>query len=100
MPTIHDDPLTQIASALCPSDHDLKGFHLGTLPDPALDGVAAHLETCISCQTRVKSLDGVTDPVLSVLRRAEACGSVLPPDLLDAPHGPDELGRLGHYRVL
>jgi Leucine-rich repeat (LRR) protein len=92
----------------CPSEEDLLGFHLGTLSDPALDSVAEHLEACFRCQTRVQKLDDTHDPVVTLLRHGDMPRTAtfkpndppLPPSLLDPPQEAEELGRLGHYRVL
>jgi serine/threonine protein kinase len=69
----------------CPSHHDLVAFHLGTLPESQLDGVAEHLEKCPACEAALARLDTSVDPVVAVLRkpiRADALSSaptVLPP---------------------
>ena len=92
----------------CPSRDDLLAFHLGELAEPELDAVGDHLETCLDCQARVRTLDEARDPVLALLGgSATALNSVVVagaepdtfPELLAAPTGPDEIGRLGPYRV-
>jgi serine/threonine protein kinase len=103
-----------VPTITCPSEHDLLGFHLGTLPETGLDLVGDHLETCPECQDRVQALDSVTDSVLSVLggsatAEATAVTEHTPHgisedgqgvDFLSPARAPDEIGRLGpHYIV-
>jgi hypothetical protein len=96
----------------CPSREELLGFHLGTLSDQQIDGVANHLEDCRTCQTHLQTLDDRTDCVISVLRRpvdtqllgrptGDNTGTEAPwpTDLLEAINGSGE-GRLGPYRLL
>src|SRR5262249_21246302 len=103
-------------AATCPSREQLLAFQLGDLPEPTLQDVAQHLETCSPCETLAQQLDGALGGVLSAIRRqpgdtARPSGTItkavepsgtasgdfaflLPPVL------PDEIGRLGNYRIL
>lgn len=108
----------------CPSEQELRAFQLGDLPEAALDVVAQHLEGCPRCETRAQRLDTAVDPILSALRRhpaGPAPQEAGPEELhtfllrpgparrsaeperypfLLPPAQPDEMGRLGNYRVL
>jgi serine/threonine protein kinase len=106
----------------CPSEEELKAFQLGDLPEAALQDVAAHLETCLRCETLARLLDTAVDPVLAALRnpssgvaleghtrtmgplgRAGQRAPVTPvPSAAPALHPAqlaDEAGRLGNYRI-
>jgi serine/threonine protein kinase len=103
-------------TATCPSREQLLAFQLGDLPEPTLQDVAEHLETCSSCETLAQQLDSEMDQVLSAIRRqpgdtarpsgtvTNAVGPAAPASgdfaFLLPPVLPDEIGRLGNYRVL
>ena len=100
----------------CPSDQQLQAFQLGDLPDEALDELAAHLEGCAQCEARAARLDAEVDPLLAAIRDVSALAMASAPLLAAAPQAhprpparapdlrppekPDEIGRLGNYRVL
>jgi serine/threonine protein kinase len=105
-----------MSAADCPSAQLLQAFQLGNLPEPSLDEIADHLESCARCETLAQQLDSECDPIVAAIRRPAGTGFQLtrmlqrpapPPDagplafpfLLPAAR-PDELGRLGNYRVL
>src|SRR5262249_41803028 len=99
----------------CPSDHELQAFQLGDLPEPSLEGVAKHLESCTKCESRAEKLDTVQDPLLVVLKElsgievqptaalrsapendaTQAPGELQPYPFLASAEQADELGRLG-----
>jgi WD40 repeat protein len=54
---------------VCPSYEDLLAFHHGTLPEPDVDALADHLDTCTDCLAALKQLDASADPVLAALRQ-------------------------------
>ena len=106
----------------CPSEQQLRAFQLGDLSAPDLDQVAEHLEACALCEQLAQLLDTSVDPILAAIRDPEAPGGTRSPTrpiaaastpnpsrppssttyfpfLLPAVE-PDEIGRLGNYRVL
>lgn len=56
----------------CPPADQLSRFALGTLPEPALETIARHLDGCPACEAAVKALDQLSDPVLTALRHCPA----------------------------
>lgn len=111
----------------CPTDDDLRAFHLGNLAVAGQDAVAAHLDACPDCDSRIARVERSADPVLSALRHptppawaASTSGATVSfsrgdtsPDtgtiaragsaalaFLAPPRGGDEIGWLGRYRVL
>jgi hypothetical protein len=54
----------------CISDHDLKGFLLGELPDHLAADVAGHLELCPACDERARRWDDLADDAIEALRGA------------------------------
>src|SRR5437879_2935420 len=99
----------------CPSERDLHAFQLGDLPEPVLNQVADHLESCPRCETIARQLDTAVDAILAGVRGAPvvaqtaafspaASSPSLLPDaaypFLRPPVEADEIGRLGNYRVL
>ena len=104
----------------CPSEQLLHAFQLGDLPEPALDEIAQHLEDCARCESLAQQLDADFDSILAAIRQPagtpgqptrilppQPTGNLPTPDpgpgsfpfLLPARQ-PDEIGRLGNYRVL
>src|SRR5262249_38326597 len=104
----------------CPSEEELRAFQLGDLPEAALDVVARHLAGCAHCETRARERATVVDPIRDAIRHRS---DGIPPDLPASPGldtlvhpryravpgrysfllpavQPDEIGRLGNYRVL
>src|SRR5262245_62712763 len=110
-----------MAFTTCPSEQQLKAFHLGDLPETSLDEVAEHLEKCNRCETLAQQLDTIVDSILAAIRTPTGQTALrdtrhlkplptpvgkslefsLNPDgysfLLPAVE-PDEIGRLGNYR--
>jgi WD40 repeat protein len=58
----------------CVSDHNLKAFVLGELPEHLAAAVARHLELCPACDERARRWDDVTDDAIQALRGAAAPG--------------------------
>jgi serine/threonine protein kinase len=107
----------------CPSEQQIQAFQFGDLTEPSLTDVAEHLETCPWCESVAQRLDTILDPVLAAIREAcplmtqggavnSAASFPIPlhwPEtdvptseypFLRPPEAPDELGRIGGYRVL
>jgi eukaryotic-like serine/threonine-protein kinase len=81
-------------SSHCPSEHQLAAFALGELPEPVLEEIARHVESCAVCDELFLKLDLLSDPVIAGLRltgSAAHAGAVLSPPLS---------GRLGDYRIV
>src|ERR1700687_2550841 len=113
---------------LCPSHDDLRGFSLGAVPEARVQEMEAHLGECPACLATLQNLsanDTLTDAVRTIemsryklpsgdaVTQAIARMKVLPavaPDhdlalahlleRLDPPQAPDEIGRMGPYRIL
>src|SRR5690349_9163933 len=62
----------------CPPPTELWGFVTGTLPRPAFERVANHVERCAACDTHLQRFDGPADPLQVQLRQPPAAG--VPPD--------------------
>ncbi len=75
----------------CPTDAELRAFHLGDLSETALDGVAEHLESCPRCEAAAAALDHLADPALTPFRHSARAGAAA------AAARP---GRVGDYEVL
>ncbi|MBL8793342.1 MAG: protein kinase [Planctomycetia bacterium] len=118
-----------MTATACPSVRELLAFQVGDLDEFALVQVADHLEACARCQATAQELDGTTDGVLSGLKGLAGAtrAPALPParderyqslltrlaqlpvaampavseslGFLSPPECPDDLGRLGQYRV-
>src|SRR5262245_56829924 len=54
----------------CVSEHDLRAFLVGELPERLGRSVAEHLEACPDCEAAARRLDGLADPVIASLRQA------------------------------
>jgi anti-sigma factor RsiW len=54
----------------CVSDHDLKAFVLGELPERLAAAVARHLELCPACDERTRRWDDLADGAIQALRGA------------------------------
>jgi serine/threonine protein kinase len=95
----------------------LVAFLLGTVREPDDQRIEAHLQTCATCQAAFHCLSGesgLTDRQRRTPGRPSSApegrtvrsgGSEQPPDsaaypFLLPPVRPDEIGRLGNYRVL
>jgi eukaryotic-like serine/threonine-protein kinase len=104
----------------CPTEEELNAFQLGNLPEASIAAVTQHLEHCLRCETVAQALDTAADPILNAIRspvggpisqgptRLLAPGTPAPGGaggssrwaFLLPPQEADEIGRLGHYRVL
>jgi serine/threonine protein kinase len=88
-----------------PSVEQLNAFILGHLGEDASAEIERHITTCKVCTGRIETPP--TDALVSLFREAQSLvlpDEPLPPaekyDFLAPAQGPDELGRLGSYRVL
>jgi serine/threonine protein kinase len=61
-----------VSTDACPSADQLSQFALGTLPEPALETIARHLDGCSACEAAVRALDQLSDPVLAAIRHCPA----------------------------
>jgi anti-sigma factor RsiW len=57
-----------------PTLEELSAFHRGELPEPALRALAAHLESCPTCEAAARALDEVSDSVVSAYRHSALSG--------------------------
>jgi WD40 repeat protein len=57
-----------MAETGCISDHDLKAFVLGELPERLATAVARHLELCPTCDERARRWDDLADGAIQALR--------------------------------
>jgi eukaryotic-like serine/threonine-protein kinase len=82
----------------CPDQVELSGFLLGTLPGPAFERLADHVEHCAACETALQALDDVSDSLLRQLRQRDDESETLavPAGILDRlralPRSPDSAG--------
>ncbi|MFH1922451.1 MAG: SUMF1/EgtB/PvdO family nonheme iron enzyme [Planctomycetota bacterium] len=56
----------------CPDRNRIAAYALGTLSEAKAAELAAHLETCMHCDSTVQSLDNIADPVVDSLRQSPA----------------------------
>lgn len=56
----------------CPPKEDLLAFHLGSLPDSAVDALADHLEQCPECEATLQRFEDSDDPFFIALRHPPA----------------------------
>lgn len=68
------DAMTNAARE-CLSKKELRDYALGRLPDSRSESVASHLETCVTCEDTISSLDNTTDSLVDFLK--------LPPAVAD-----------------
>jgi len=76
----------------CLTPEELTAFHLGDLPEAALEELAAHLESCPHCEAAARALDTISDPVMAAYRESALAAP------LSAPAAPPE--RVGEYEIL
>jgi len=62
--------------AECPTQQQLCDWAMGRLPESALASLERHVGRCAVCQTRLETLDGQADELLSTLRQAGAAPEV------------------------
>lgn len=58
-----------ISNSCIPED-ELRAYQRGELPDPIAARTTRHLEECPICEASAQRLDGLTDPLLGLLRRS------------------------------
>jgi WD40 repeat protein len=76
----------------CLTAGELSAFHLGDLPESALEEMAAHLEGCPVCEAAARALDSQPDPVGAAYRQS----ALAVPPAVPATPPP----RIGEYEVL
>jgi hypothetical protein len=59
----------------CPSREDLAAYHLGKLPEEALEAVAAHVQACSACGVVLETLRDEGDSLVLRLQRVAAAGT-------------------------
>jgi WD40 repeat protein/tRNA A-37 threonylcarbamoyl transferase component Bud32 len=74
----------------CPTEEELRAFHLGDLPEAQSALIARHLDSCPGCEQAARRLDDLADPMIAALRH-------LPPTASPEPAGlPQEQTLVGH----
>lgn len=58
----------------CISIEELASFNVGLLPTEELDRVSRHLESCVSCRSRLTEMEHHADPLVQGLRAAATSG--------------------------
>ena len=58
----------------CLTPEELTAFHLGDLPESALEELAGHLEGCPRCEAAARALDGLSDLVMAAYRQSALAG--------------------------
>jgi WD40 repeat protein/tRNA A-37 threonylcarbamoyl transferase component Bud32 len=76
----------------CLSEAELQAFQLGDLAEDTLDEVAAHLETCPTCEKAAQALDQIVDARLAAFRAPALTGG--PPGEAAMPR------RVGEHEIL
>src|SRR4051812_31089211 len=107
----------------CPPDDVLRGLLLGELPEAEAEGLIEHLSACSRCAAVAPTLAAEDDLVRTMRAARSVAETPRPPGLeatvaqwgaappaaeeaedwtaLLAPaRGPDEVGRLAHFRLL
>ena len=59
-------------TTICPNPDVLADYVLGRLSESDLTGIVSHVEACPLCQSQLETLDGLSDTVITYLRRAAA----------------------------
>ena len=57
-------------TTICPNPDVLADYVLGRVSEADLTGIASHVEACPACQSQLETLDGLSDTVVTCLRRA------------------------------
>jgi serine/threonine protein kinase len=57
-------------TTICPNPDALADYVLGRVSEADLTGIASHVEACLACQSQLETLDGLSDTVITCLRRA------------------------------
>src|SRR5262245_51139941 len=84
----------------CPSDAQLRAFHDGSLSDPELDAVAAHLSDCPTCEAVISRIESGpnNDPLHAGFRAMRSDGLAKTPwDPALTPFTPP--ARCGRYEL-
>ncbi len=84
----------------CPTDQELSAYCLGDLPEDSLQSLADHLESCRSCQEKVRQWDAASDPVLEAIRRPAPATGPTGPASYAWGEGRETPSRLGDYRIV
>jgi hypothetical protein len=63
----------------CIPEADLRAFQLGEMPERLAEVVARHLEECPTCEALACRLDGVSDPILGLVRQPPSNGDLSQP---------------------
>ena len=59
-------------TTICPNPDVLADYVLGRLSESDLTGIVSHVEACPLCQSQLETLDGLSDTVITYLRRTAA----------------------------
>jgi WD40 repeat protein/serine/threonine protein kinase len=91
-----------VAEQACPSPEELSGFLLGTLPEADLERVGRHLDGCPACESAVRALENLSDPVLAAIRQpaSSPTNTGALPGAGPAPGGRPLPERLGDFRII
>ena len=65
-------------TTICPNPDVLADYVLGRVSEADLTGIASHVEACPACQSQLETLDGLSDTVVTCLRRAAALDQPTP----------------------
>ena len=55
---------------ICPDPNVLTDYVLGKTSEAEMVGITSHVEACPTCQTKLETLDGLSDTVIAYLRQA------------------------------
>src|SRR5664279_2158113 len=69
-------------TTICPNADVLADYTLGRVSEADLTGIASHIEECPACQSQLETLDGLSDSVVTCLRRAVPLDEADPDDSL------------------
>ncbi len=89
----------------CPSPDTLSDYVLGKIRVADLGTVAGHLEVCTECEQKIELLDGMTDDVVSELRRIRGADTIAgdSTEVLSPSGGadmPSATGTWGEFRIV
>jgi eukaryotic-like serine/threonine-protein kinase len=56
----------------CPDQKELVEYALGTLPEERAESLESHVAGCAKCQAAICAMDGLSDPVVKMLRDGPA----------------------------
>ncbi len=69
-------------TTICPNPDVLADYVLGRVSETDLTGIASHVEACPACQSQLETLDGLSDTVITCLRRVVPLDEADPDDSL------------------